>query len=265
MVATALAGPLRLRYGSPRDLLLGLTVVRPDGVVAKSGGKVVKNVAGYDLGKLFTGSHGTLGVITEATFRLHPLPKAVAYVTGVCTDTGLGAAVTVSAIVGAAVSCRWQPSAIEVGPGLSVSIALEGTPDGVAERAQAITRIPRLGGLEQITISPNPPSWWGQLPAPEDGGPATPVVRVTFWRTKLLDLLNLIGKSGVRCGVGGSAGAGLLYLTGTRDEEFLGQLRALLAGRGSVTVLTDPPAFGHPLMRAVRDQFDPARRMRGAG
>ena len=61
MLATGVAGPLRLRYGTPRDLAIGITVVRPDGTVARSGGKVVKNVAGYDLGKLFAGSYGTLG------------------------------------------------------------------------------------------------------------------------------------------------------------------------------------------------------------
>ncbi len=76
VLATNVAGPLRLRYGAPRDLLIGITVVRADGTVARSGGKVVKNVAGYDLGKLFAGSRGTLGLITQATFRLHPLPAA---------------------------------------------------------------------------------------------------------------------------------------------------------------------------------------------
>src|SRR5208283_2728582 len=63
VIATGTAGPRRLRYGAPRDLLIGLTVVRADGVIAHSGGKVVKNVAGYDLGKLFSGSQGTLGLI----------------------------------------------------------------------------------------------------------------------------------------------------------------------------------------------------------
>ena len=81
VVATGTAGPRRFRYGAPRDLLIGMTVVRADGVIAHSGGKVVKNVAGYDLGKLFCGSQGTLGLITEATFRLHPRPAAVAWVT----------------------------------------------------------------------------------------------------------------------------------------------------------------------------------------
>jgi glycolate oxidase FAD binding subunit len=76
IIATNDNGSLRLRYGSARDLLIGITVVLSNGTIARSGGRVVKNVAGYDLPKLFTGSLGTLGVITEATFRVHPLPHA---------------------------------------------------------------------------------------------------------------------------------------------------------------------------------------------
>jgi len=75
-IATSTSGPGRVAAGTVRDLLIGVTVVRADGVVAKAGGRVVKNVAGYDLGKLVTGSFGTLAVITQAVFRLHPLPAA---------------------------------------------------------------------------------------------------------------------------------------------------------------------------------------------
>lgn len=77
VVATNDSGALRMKYGSLRDLVIGMTVVLPDGTVAKSGGKVVKNVAGYDLPKLMIGAFGTLGVITEVTFRLHAIPRHV--------------------------------------------------------------------------------------------------------------------------------------------------------------------------------------------
>ncbi len=77
IVATNDSGALRLRYGSLRDLVIGMTIVLPDGTIARSGGKVVKNVAGYDLHKLMTGAHGTLGVITEVNFRLHPREQHV--------------------------------------------------------------------------------------------------------------------------------------------------------------------------------------------
>lgn len=73
IVATNDGGALRLRYGGLRDLIIGMTVVLADGTIAKTGGKVVKNVAGYDLHKLLTGSFGTLGVIADVNFRLHPV------------------------------------------------------------------------------------------------------------------------------------------------------------------------------------------------
>lgn len=78
IIATADTGSLRQRYGGVRDLLLGITFVRADGQIASAGGRVVKNVAGYDLMKLFTGSYGTLGAICQATLRVYPLPEASA-------------------------------------------------------------------------------------------------------------------------------------------------------------------------------------------
>ena len=75
-IAANLSGPRRHRYGTARDLVIGVTVVLADGTVASSGGKVVKNVAGYDLGKLFCGSEGRLGLIARVALRLHPRPEA---------------------------------------------------------------------------------------------------------------------------------------------------------------------------------------------
>ncbi len=144
VVATGTAGPRRFRYGAPRDLLIGITVVRADGVVAHAGGKVVKNVAGYDLGKLFAGSQGTLGVITEAAFRLHPLPAAVAWVTAEFGPAERAGAVTA---VAAAAGSSLVPSAVELDwPGgsqrpLRVGVLLEGTGPGVAERANQMSEL----------------------------------------------------------------------------------------------------------------------------
>jgi glycolate oxidase FAD binding subunit len=275
MIATSTAGPLRFRYGSPRDLLIGITVVRPDGVVAHSGGKVVKNVAGYDLGKLFAGSRGTLGLITEATFRLHPLPQAVAYLTTAPgadgTPAGSAVAVTVPAAVIGAANSPLQASAVELGPDLTVGVLLEGTTAGVAERARRMAEI-----LPAVSISQTPPPWWGRLPQAYGT-----VIGVTFWLARLGGVLGAIADSGVPARVCGPAGAGLLYVcpeAGADTDGLVAALRAVVADRGSVAVLTEPPGPADALTRsaltqsaltrsaltgAIRDQFDPAHRMGG--
>lgn len=96
IVATNTSGSFRLRHGTARNQVLGLRVIRADGTVVKSGGKVVKNVAGYDLNKLYIGAFGTLGVITEVTLKLSPIPVRQAVLTADfqnvqdAVDTGLG-------------------------------------------------------------------------------------------------------------------------------------------------------------------------------
>jgi glycolate oxidase FAD binding subunit len=93
IVATNDSGPLRHRYGGVRDLVVGVTVVLSDGTIARAGGKVIKNVAGYDLGKLYAGAFGTLGLIAEVVVRLHPRPAHTATVLARSTDpTQLAAA-----------------------------------------------------------------------------------------------------------------------------------------------------------------------------
>jgi glycolate oxidase FAD binding subunit len=89
VVATSDAGPLRHRYGGVRDLVVGITVALSDGTLAKAGGKVIKNVAGYDLGKLFAGSYGTLGLIVAVAVRLHPRPAGTATAAGASDEPAL--------------------------------------------------------------------------------------------------------------------------------------------------------------------------------
>jgi glycolate oxidase FAD binding subunit len=287
MVATGLAGPRRLRYGSPRDLLIGITIVRADGTVAKSGGKVVKNVAGYDLGKLFAGSWGTLGLITEVTFRLHPLPGARAYVTASFAD----AQAACVAVAGAAAS-PLVPSAVELGrsaPGgpLQVGVLLEGSADGVAARAERMAGLLAEAGAGSgagsASIFADTPSWWPGAPA-ADGGT---LIQVSFWVSALASVLGVIDEAArsldVTATISGAAGAGVLYVALPADvaadvsARFVGALRRTLSHeRGHVVVLAAPaavrtalgehggmtgPVPSVRLMRAVKDQFDPGGRL----
>lgn len=130
IIATNDSGPIRYRYGSIRDLLIGATVVLANGTIARSGGKVVKNVAGYDLPKLVTGSFGTLGVVTEATFRVHPLPRGTRTLTFEFADTATAnkfmLAVMDSTLVPAAMELRASHSSAP-----QVDVLLEGIEAGL--------------------------------------------------------------------------------------------------------------------------------------
>jgi glycolate oxidase FAD binding subunit len=207
VVATGLAGPRRLRYGTPRDLLIGITIVRADGTVARSGGKVVKNVAGYDLGKLLAGSAGTLALITEATFRLHPLPAAKAYVTAEYVAAGVACDAVAAAANSPLVASAVELSRPEPGGPIRIGVLLEGSADGVAARAMRMAGL--LGPAE---TSPAPPPWWRGAPQ-ADGGT---LVRVSFWVSALPAVLDAIDAAArdarVAPVITGSAGAGVLYL-----------------------------------------------------
>jgi glycolate oxidase FAD binding subunit len=317
-LATGMAGPRRLRYGTPRDLVIGITVVRADGTVASSGGKVVKNVAGYDLGKLFAGSYGTLGLIAEAVFRLHPLPTGAAY-----TTVDAASPADAHRAAAAAAASELAPTAVEIsqagrGHPVRVGVLLEGDPDGVDERAAHLRELLGAGAV----TSPDAPGWWGRIePSPGPGStgaaadgsgtgsgpgagggpdPGGTLIRVAFWAAALPAVLTVIGHAAEVAGldplVAGSAAAGVIYVglgAGAGPAAvaaFVAALREAIA-RGeadarpasapvpdsppvlaSAVVVHAPPAVreqvdmwgpvpGLPLMRAVKDQFDPGHRM----
>jgi glycolate oxidase FAD binding subunit len=251
VLATGVAGPLRLRYGAPRDLLIGITVVLADGTVARSGGKVVKNVAGYDLGKLFAGSYGTLGLIAEATFRLHPLPGARAFVTLDCPDAGAA-----HAALTAAVDSPLTPSAAEIqrpsrSAPVHAGILLEGDADGVSERCAQLREL--LGGTMRgsVAAADSPPPWWGRGPAA--AGDAT-VLRIAFWAGELTGVLAAVDAAAAGAGldpaVGGSAAAGVLHVAVPADAAptavagFLSALRGALPGTSAAG--RNDPSVGPP-------------------
>jgi glycolate oxidase FAD binding subunit len=137
-LAAALSGPRRHRFGTPRDLVLGVTLVLGDGSVASAGGTVVKNVAGYDLGKLVCGSRGRLALIARVSLRLHPVPVAARTVVVETDDC--------ASVVAALRRSQLVPSALDVLHPGRVAVLFEGGEAAVA--AQLASTLALVGGAE---------------------------------------------------------------------------------------------------------------------
>jgi glycolate dehydrogenase FAD-binding subunit len=184
-VAANLSGPRRHRYGTARDLVIGVTVVLADGTIASSGGKVVKNVAGYDLGKLFCGSEGRLGLIARVALRLHPRPE-VTRTLAVPVESPADAAEKAHAILRAPLA----PSAVDVlWPGW-LAVLFEGSRRGVDEQfahAQAL-----VGGTEDFG------SIWEEVEAGRAGAQG----RLLFSPGRLAETLAGLDEAVVRVAAG---------------------------------------------------------------
>ncbi len=273
IVATGLSGPRRMQHGPVRDLIIGMTTVRADGVVASSGGRVVKNVAGYDLGKLHTGAMGTLGVITSVTFRLHPLPPARRAVTIALDDVG-----TARQLAREVLRSHAVPTAVELdwphGQAVELRVLLEGAEGGIAARAAEISDL--LGGCH---VAPEPPRGWELLPGESDDT----IVRLAVPLTDVAHAVEVLRTEaqavGVPAAIRGSMGAGVLHAAlpaaadPSRVSEIIRTTRTAITG-GTLTVpraaaplrelfgehgpqLLWGEVGGLELMRAIKDRFDP--------
>jgi glycolate oxidase FAD binding subunit len=268
VVATALSGPLRLRFGSVRDMLIGVRFVRADGQRAKAGGKVVKNVAGYDVSKLLCGSQGTLAVLTECIFRLHPIPRRQITISARLPAEAVARsaqAIAQSNLDVAAIECDLEADAAPM-----ISVLVEGSPEGATRRATAVAQILSADqDAEAVTQTVEPPPWWGVLPGQT-------VVKVTFAPGSagqaLLEAARCTAGRGL---VRGSLAVGTLTIglpESSSAEELrqtlealrrsfsrLGGTAQLLRGAPAQKVDLDlyGPVPGLDLMERVKDQFDP--------
>ena len=269
VVATADSGPLRHRYGAARDLVLGITAALPDGTVARAGGKVIKNVAGYDLAKLFAGSFGTLGLITEIAVRLHPRPPAQATATGTTGDPGAlqaGAiAMAASSLEAESLDVRWQA---HTGTVLARFAGV-----AASAQAQAAQRLLAGAGLQAAATEDDDELWAVQRAAQRaaDGGA---VIRVSGRTSTLADACVAAQVAGAT--LVGRAALGLSWIAlppGAAGElvTAIARVRNVLAP--APCIVLDAPAYvrahldpwDHPedaalvLMRRVKERFDPAR------
>ncbi|WP_162924385.1 FAD-binding oxidoreductase [Rubrobacter indicoceani] len=247
VVATNDSGPRRYKYNTTRDLIIGAKVVLADGTIAKSGGKVVKNVAGYDLGKLFTGSLGTLGVIVEANFRLHPLPEAARTV-AVEVETPQQAKAAMMALWHSQV----EASAIELHWGAEkklVSALLESIPEGVeAKEEQAHVMLKSIG--EVRSLNDEEYDELGPYPRP-DGSGGEVVVKAALPPAELDGLIevltNATDRRGITANLRGHAATGIIFsgFSGNDEDalvEAVEEAREIIVRRGGSLVVREAPA-----------------------
>ena len=269
IVAAADSGPRRHRYGSPRDLIIGVEIARPDGVRAKAGGIVVKNVAGYDLARLVTGSFGSLGVILNATFKLYPLPAASATVVVAASSSAVAAAV-----VAALNASQLTPSAVEIeGVPLRVLVRFESTPASVAEQSrQAVRLASECGAHAEVVDGSGEQEAWSAHER-RIWGTSGPVVKITLLPTGLGKALDVVEREAGEAAIAGRAALGVLFVRPADDTRVAPLVRALRArvepGKGSAVVLRASAALARevdawgpmgdalPVMRAVKKAFDP--------
>lgn len=273
LVATNDSGPRRHRYGAPRDLIIGVEFARADGQLAKGGGIVVKNVAGYDLPRLLTGSFGSLGVILTATFKLYPLTAASrTLVVEPATPADLGAlAIKLSA-------SQLTPTALEFATHpLRLIIRFESIEASVAQQSETAATLIAESGYQARTLSQSAEQqyWQSHMRLADDDRGA--LVKVSVLPTDLGETLSAIERLAGKRGyvAAGRAGAGVFLLRITEEVQLQkrvidGLRDALHIGRGSAVVVNSSPELrahvdvwgpigdGLALMKAVKQQFDPA-------
>jgi glycolate oxidase FAD binding subunit len=281
LIATNDSGPLRLRHGGIRDQLIGVTLVRADGVVVRGGGKVVKNVAGYDLPKLATGSLGTLGVIVEAIFRLYPLPDysrtLLVQATSVEDACASMLELVDSPLAPSGLAIRWTG-----GPGCEVFLRSSGVTASVSAQSQQAEEIIAQLGLESRTLSATEAdtAWRDLVEAPWSPAEQALVARVSVLPTEikavLLSLRGIAERADLQAkaviyahGLGvlrleaaGSSGNGIVSATEELRQRISGRdgtlalLRIPLEAKPGLDVW-GPEPDSLPLMRRIKTHLDP--------
>ncbi len=282
IIATADSGSLRQRYGGVRDMLLGISLVRSDGQIAKAGGRVVKNVAGYDLMKLFTGSYGTLGILTEVTFRLYPIQEATGTVvlTGEkeaiesATKTLLASALTPTAVD---IGSTRLVNQLDLGHGMGLMVRFQSVAQSVKEQSSRILEVGENLGLQgRLYSDAQEVKLWQSLPEQiwNTPQPVGITCKIGVLPTAAVMTLNQLDSLTSGTGLGlihAGSGLGLLRFdpATVTPETILEMRRYCESQSGFLTVLEAPIALKQQLdvwgyngnaldiMRRIKRQFDP--------
>jgi glycolate oxidase FAD binding subunit len=271
IVATNDSGPVRHRYGTPRDLLIGVTLALTDGRIVKAGGHVVKNVAGYDLGKLASGSLGTYGAIVDATFKLLPIPQASATLEA-SYDDGEVLARDVMQVS----TSQLEPMAFDVlldGGRYRLRLLFASSPAAVTAQVESAQRLLSTPSTV-LTGDPEMATWSEQTRSAWAGTGA--VIRFGWLPARLADVATLmhdlqqIAGSVVMAGRVG-IGAGLVRVDGDvrtqaavvdrmRSSVWVGNVAVLRATRElkEHVDVWGPPASAADAAGALKGMFDPA-------
>ena len=275
-VASASYGALRTRFGTAKDAIVGMTIVRADGTIARGGGKVVKNVAGFDIPKLMIGTYGTLAMIGTVTFRLHPLPESSCEVVFADCD-----AAALRGLCREMLAAQLEPSAIYAiyaGGTYACAIRFEGFPQGVDSQRAAL-----------LTIAKREPCESGSLGEAHERARSSGSVQLKVSApASLLEELHAQAIAPLcaalehpHAALYPSLGVGFIGGDVAAESELRGRLEAARAWAestgGSLVVTeapetlhraidrwgTPPPSFA--LMRSLKERFDPDRRLQPSG
>lgn len=283
VLATGASGPLRFRYGTARDLLLGVRFIQADGTITWGGARVVKSVSGYDVPKLLVGSLGTIGVIAEATLRLHPVPPAAG-----SWRFGFSSAAGAAAFLGALVLSAVEPDRVALLSGsasrhrsgvtsrLAVAVSVASAAEAVTSQGEVLARLGREHGAEVASLGPE---FWAGL----DRELAAPVLaRLAGEPGRLVARLQALEDgaraAGLEVSAIGEARSGVLRaaltgpVTGPLLRRVVEPLREALAPDGGSLVLERVPValksecdvWGAvfpgvlDIMRRLKQELDPA-------
>jgi glycolate oxidase FAD binding subunit len=270
IVATADTNSWRQRYGSVRDQLLGITFVRADGQIAKAGGRVVKNVAGYDLMKLFTGSYGTLGIISQLTFRVYPLPE----VSGTVVLTGADEAISQAAATlrGSALTPTQADlvsaklvSKLGLGAGLGLIVRFESISESVKEQSNRLLAVGEKLGLDgAIYSAADEADLWQRLPEQIHSFNTESLItcKIGVLPTAAVEVLSKAEMGLIHIA------SGLGWLQFEEQNQVLAMRDRVQNYGGFLTILQAPltvkqklDVWGYtgnalPLMRRIKEQFD---------
>jgi glycolate oxidase FAD binding subunit len=280
LVATNAFGPRRTRYGTLRDLVIGISLVRADGVVARGGGKVVKNVAGFDLPKMMIGSLGTLGLVATVTFRLHPLPE-----TGLTLVARSRTARGVRELVSAMRDAQLEPSAVAALLGdrlFDVAVRFEGFEEGVKEQVdRTLALVAKDAAPCDALFEAEARTFWERHEALRTAGPLRARVAMLpsafeeFFERVLPTLRDVVSEAALAV----YPTLGIAFFSGFPPDAVaaaaaITSARSSVAASGGSLVLEEapdgvralvdpwgPPPTSFALMRSLKERLDPGARL----